>query len=655
MINVRFDSFKILLIVALFIFGSVSFSYGQIQNSDDIVFSIDDTPVYSSEFLKQYKKNNSSVANESLSLEEYAELYLRFKLKVQAAKDSGMDTVSGFIDEYNRYRKQLADKYISNGKVTQEMVDEIYHRMTTEVNASHILLSLPPDATPVDTLETYNTAIDLLKKIKAGESFEQLAMTYSKDPSVRTNKGNLGWFKAYKMVYPFETAAYDIEVGEVSKPVRTQFGYHLIKKNSERPSKGKVKVAHIMKRHLPNDSTGSVKEEIFKIYEKLKNGEDFSDLAKQFSEHQPTAEQGGELSPFGIGDMNSTRFEDMAFSLDSKNNLSEPFETKFGWHIIKYNGNIPVEPLDNIKDEVVRKIKTSDRSQRLISNIKKELMEQYEVNMNYELLSSLEERIDDKILKYKWTYEVDEKDKNQWILQIDDMNFWLDDFLNYIQKQQRSIDGNTISDKINNAIDKFTYAKLVSVHNKNLENVSPEFASEIKTYYEGLLLFEVMEKKIWKPVQEDSTALKKYYDINRDKFITPTRIDGYLVSDTDKKTINNIKQVLGKDSLHNIEAAYPKSIFKTLEAVDANSGFLPYELRLELDNARVYKHNGQFICVYITKIYPPDVMKFEEVRGKVIDLLQKEKEEEWIAQLKSEYNIYMNRDLIENLSLSLEK
>ncbi len=641
--------------IFILVYATLNTSYAQVRGTDSIIFSIDNEPVYVTEFLNQYQKNNSaSVVSQKTSLQDYAELYLRYKLKVQAAKDQGLDTLPGFLNEYKRYRKQLADKYISNGKVTQEMVDEIYHRMTTEVNASHILLSLAPDATPADTLKSYNMAIDLLKKIKQGEPFEDLAMTYSKDPSVRTNKGNLGWFKAYKMVYPFEDEAYSIEVGEVSKPIRTKFGYHIIKKNAERPSKGKIKVAHIMKRHIPNDSTGAVKKEIFKIYEKVRNGEDFSDLAKQFSDHQPTASKGGELAPFGIGDMNSIRFEENAFSLDEKNSISEPFETKFGWHIIKYMGNIPVKPLPEIEQEVVRKIKTSDRSKRLISNIKKDLLKIYDVDTNYELLSSLEERIDESLLNYKWKYETDNNDANYTILQIGDSKFDLQEFLNYIQKQQRSLDGNSVVEKINTAIDKFTYAKLISIHNKNLENISPEFAAEIKTYYDGLLLFEIMEQKIWKPVQADTLALEKYYELNRDKFTKETSIDGIIVSDSNKENIEEIVKLLGKDSISNIETQFPKSIFKKLDKVEINSGFLPYELRLELENGRVYKHNGQFVAIYITKIYPPEVMPFENVRGKVIDQLQKEKEEDWIVQLKSLYDIYMNRKLVENLNQSLE-
>jgi peptidyl-prolyl cis-trans isomerase SurA len=164
-----------------------------------------------------------------------------------------------------------------------------------------------------------------------------------------------------------------------------------------------------------------------------------------------------------------------------------------------------------------------------------------------------------------------------------------------------------------------------------------------------------MEKKIWKPVQNDSVSLKKYYDLNRDKFISPTSLDGFIVSGSDKATIKEIKEAIGQDSLASVKKQFPNSIFRTLEKTDKKSSFLPYELMLELENPKIYKHNGQFICVYITKVYPSMVMEFSNIKGKVIDQLQKDKEEEWIAELKSEYNINVNYDLIQKINQSLEK
>jgi len=638
-----------MFLITILILGSFTKSTAQNKLNDSLVFRINDTKVYKTEFLNQYRKNlQSSFKDDSLSIEDYAEMYLNFKLKVEAAKELGLDTLPKFLNEFERYRKQLADKYISNGKVTEKLVQETYHRMTYEVNASHILISLKPNATPEDTLKAYNTAIDILKKIENGESFEDLAVKYSKDPSAEINKGNLGWFKAYKMVYPFESAVYNIDINQVSHPIRTQFGYHLIKKNDQRPSRGKLEVAHIMKNLQSQDSSYNAKTEIQKIYQKLQSGEKFEDLAKQFSDHQPTASLGGKLSAFSVGQLNSTKFEEVAFSLDKSNPISKPFKTKFGWHIIKYIDEIPVKSLDEIRTEIVKKIKTSDRSKKLIENIKKDLMNQYEVNINYELLSTIENRIEESILKFKWQYKEQEADKNEWILKIDSKQYNLNKFLEYIEKQQRSLTENTINEKINTAIDKYSYAKLIAVHNQNLEKVSPEFASEIKTYYEGLLLFEVMEQNIWNPAKNDTLAQKQYFKKHQDEYVSPVKIDAILASTSYKKQARQIKRKLNK-AINVLRKEFPNSIFKSLNQTELHEANLPENLDLEASKPKLYKHNNQFVIINISKIYPSKPLKFEEVRGQVINNLQKQRETKWIKDLKSKYNIAINHKLIQSL------
>lgn len=627
----------------------------QVLKSDSLVFSIDDTPVYKSEFLRQYRKNNqSSISNEKLSIADYADLYLKFKLKVQAAKNQGLDTMPEFVNEYKNYRKQLADKYISNGKVTDDMVKETYHRMVNEVNVSHILIDFKPDAKPEDTLKAYNASIDILKMIDEGESFENLAVKFSKDPSVKNNKGNLGWFKFNKMAYPFETAAYKLDINEVSEPVRTKYGYHIILKNDERPSRGKLKVAHIMKSIKSKDSTYNAENEIQKIYQKLQDDESFENLAKQFSDHKPTASSGGLMSPFGVGQINSAKFEEVAFSLDAENAISKPFKTQFGWHIVKYIDEIPVKPLDDIKKDIIREIKTTKRSARLIENIKVDLMTKYEVETNYEVLSTLIDRIDESLLKSKWNYEPQESDNQTWILKIDNKAFMLDEFLNYIQKQQRLLKPKDIEGKVNAALDKFTYAKLIKSHNLNLENASPEFAAEIKTYFEGLLLFEIMENKIWKPTQEDSLALQKYFKDHPDKFMSEISIDGVLASSSAKKSIKKIKKDIDEDSIEVLRENYPEVIFKTLNQTEIQSSDLPQEIKLEINKPKIYEHNGQFLCLYITEIYPKKPLEFNIAKGKVINLLQKQREQDWIADLMLKHDIFINTDLINKLQQKFE-
>ncbi len=303
---------------------------------------------------------------------------------------------------------------------------------------------------------------------------------------------------------------------------------------------------------------------------------------------------------------------------------------------------------------IIRNIKTSDRSKRLIKNIKKDLLKKYDVSINYEALSLLEGRIDESILKYKWSYDKENTDNSEWILKIDDVEFELSEFLDYIQKQQRSLDSKSISGKINQAIDKFSYAKLIRIHNQNLEKVSPEFASEIKTYYEGLLLFEIMEQQIWKPVQNDSLGIKEYYEANRNEFMSPVKINGILASSTTMDEATEIKDEIDVLSIKLLKEHYPKAIFKKLNSTTIDDSALPRQIVLQDNFKKIYRNNGQYVCLYISNILPSENLSFDDVRGKIINIMQEEKEDLWIKELKSKYDIYVNKSLIGKLQDYLE-
>ncbi len=636
--------------ILFLVLSSFNLAFSQVNMSDSLVFSIDDDNVFKSEFVKQYEKSNStSIDNETLSIDEYVEMYLNFKLKVKAAKDMGYDTLPKFLNEYNNYRKQLADKFISNGEVTEKMVKETYYKIKNEINVDHILIGVKADAAPNDTIEAYNKAIDIIKEIQAEKDFAELAKKYSDDPSAKQNGGNMGWFKAFKMVYPFEKAAYQLDKNEVSQPIRTQFGYHIIKKNDERLSRGTITVAHIMKYSRAKDSTYNAKEEINKIYQKIQNGESFEDLAKQFSDHKQTANKGGKLNPFSIGQLNSSVFEEEAFKLDQNNKISKPFETQFGWHIVKFIEDEPVKDYELLKNDIIKKIKTSDRSKKLIENIKLDLMKRYEVTVDYELLSSLEKRLDSSLVAYRWKYEPIETDSEKWILKVDDQLFYTKEFLTLINKSQRSLKSASIEGKLNEALDNFTYAKLIEVHNKNLEKASPEFAQEIKTYYEGLLMFDVMQNYIWKPTQEDSLGQIDFYNTNKTEFKSKIKVTALVANTSNKKEAKKLKKLIGKDSLDVLKSAFPDVIFQELESTEVDNPSLPKNLELAVNSPKVYKNNNQYMAILLTDLQEERTLEFDEIRGTVIAKLQAKKEEEWLDALKDKYEIYINKPLLEAL------
>ncbi len=311
-----------------------------VADTDPVLMTVDGRPVTRSEFESTYKKNNKNAPVTKEALDEYLDLFINYKLKVRAAEEAGLDTVSKFKTELDGYRKQLARPYLIDRELNDELVREAFDRSREEVRASHILVKVEPEASPADTLVAWKRINALRDRVVGGEDFKVVASGKggSEDPSAEKNGGDLGWFSVLQMVYPFETAAFNTPVGQVSKPIRTRFGYHIIKVVGRRPAQGEVKVAHIMVRASdqdPADKQAAAEAKVHEAYNRVKSGElTFADAALKYSDDDGTSGKGGELPMFGSGKM-IEEFEKAAFALKKNDDVSEPFRTSFGWHIIK--------------------------------------------------------------------------------------------------------------------------------------------------------------------------------------------------------------------------------------------------------------------------------------------------------------------------------
>ncbi|HEY0977982.1 MAG TPA: peptidylprolyl isomerase [Flavobacteriales bacterium] len=308
--------------------------------ADPVLMTVDGRPVTRSEFEAIYKKNNKDAPVNKQALDEYLDLFINYKLKVRAAEEAGLDTVAKFRNELDGYRKQLARPYLIDRELNDELMREAYDRLGQEIRASHILIDVKPDATPADTLAAWKRITALRTRVMGGEDFNKVASGKggSEDPSAEKNGGDLGWFSALQMVYPFETAAFNTPVGQVSQPVRTRFGYHIIKVTDKRPARGEVRVAHIMVRASETDSPekqAAAEAKIREAQSRVKSGElTFADAALKYSDDDGTSGKGGELPMFGTGKMIEA-FEDQAFALKNNDEVGEPFRTPYGWHLVK--------------------------------------------------------------------------------------------------------------------------------------------------------------------------------------------------------------------------------------------------------------------------------------------------------------------------------
>lgn len=633
------------------------------EATNKVLFTIDNKPYYTDEFVRVYNKNLDLVKDESQKdLNQYLDLFIGYKLKINKANILGLQGDPVYQAELNQYRGQLAKNYLTDSKVTKELVDEAYSRSKKEVKASHILFLVNENATPADTLKAYKKALDVRQKALKGEDFGELAKKYSEDPSAKDNSGDLGYFSAFRMVYPFETAAFKTSKGQISQPIRTNFGYHLIKVDDVRENRGEVIVAHIMIMHpevADADKKAQAKKTIFDINAKLRQGENFETLARQFSEDKSSSSKGGVLNRFGSGQLSSAEFEDVAFSLSSTNPVSEPFESQFGWHIIKLVEKFPVKPLAEMQLELENKIARDDRSKLIADAMNEKLRKKYAPKRHEKTYNAIVKSVTNDIYEGKWT--ANDKIAAEDLLSINESVIKADSFMSFMENQQKAgLAIKPIKKQVDALYDSFVDIQLNSYYDANLEREFPEFAAIMDEYRDGLLLFNLMEKEIWEKAKTDTIGLQKFYKNNASKYQWTDRVDAVILSSTNQDVINKALRLLKK----NKSADEIRTSLNTTDVVNImvksgvyehESDVLPKGLRFKKGMSKVIKDGDYYFVVKVNKLLPARAKTLDEAKGRVINDYQQYLEENWIKSLKSEFNIHVNQDVFSELKNNMNK
>lgn len=490
------------------------------QKKDAVLMTINGKEIMISEFKKVYEKNLDAIDNEEAKdLEKNLDLFINYKLKVNEAYAIQLDTLSSYIKEMKMYRNQLAAPYLQDSLAVNGLIKDAYYRTKNEIKAKHILIRTPKIPTPKDTLKAYTKILNIRNRILKGEDFEKVAEEASEDPSARTdqksgrigNKGNLGYFSAFKMVYPFEDAAYTTNIGEISMPFRTRFGYHILTVDSIRPSRGEVEVAHI----LIQDLSSKGEELITTIYSRLENDEQFKMLARKYSEDTGSKSKGGKLRRFGAGVMVSP-FDKVAFSLTKEGTYSKPFKTRFGWHIVQLIKKHPVGTFNELKPQIESKIRANERLQLSEKAVVKKLIKMY----------SITEYDNAKDIFNKPNIRTIAKDSLKLtLLKINEKELQQIDFINFIKRKNNT--------SIFDLFKAFKEQEILKYYKDNLEKTEPEFASILQEYEDGLLLFELMQRKIWDKATKDTLGLQKFHKKNLQKYNNSPldKVKGEVIND----------------------------------------------------------------------------------------------------------------------------
>jgi peptidyl-prolyl cis-trans isomerase SurA len=642
---------------------SFSSSFAQISSDNRSLFTVAGEKVSVSDFEYVYNKNNvnNQADYSEKSLRDYLNLYQNFRLKVKEAEGMKLDTISSLKSELEGYRKQLAKSYLTDREISDKLITEAYERSKTDINASHILVRLDENANPADTFAAFKKIMNLRKRIEKGETFEKVARENSEDPSAKTNEGNIGWFTVFGTIYPFENAAYSAKPNELSMPVRTEFGYHLVKVNKTRAARGQVRVAHLLVRFSDNATAtqkDSVKRKIESILKEVQTGvSTFEDAVKAHSDDKASRVKNGELQWFGSGATVRMvpEFEEAAFALEKDGQISQPVQTQYGWHIIKRLEKRDIQPFNEVKADVKKKVERDTRSQVaksvLINRIKSENGFAQFPDSRKSFLAA----VDSNLTKGVWKADSSIR-TNKALFVLAGKNYTQNDFSEYIEKIAKKRTDKGKEALINEYYEGFVNAKCLEYEESMLETKKPEFRNLMKEYRDGILLFELMDRQVWTKAVKDTIGLEEYRQKNANKYMWGNRADVVIFNASDEKTakaayklatkgksLEAIKAKVNKEGsaskVSTIEGKYEKGQYDVVDKLDWKVGFTPVQ--------KLGENSYQF--TQTKAIVNPEPKNLKEAKGYIVSDYQEYLEKTWLAQLKAKYPILTDETVLKSL------
>lgn len=663
-------------LIGLLLFSFITLiTYAQTDN--DIVVEVAGEKISKKEFVEMYQRNNPNPEKKIIKkdLNEYLELFINFKLKLAEAKKLGLDTLPEYKNEVNSYRKQLVEPYLNDKTVTESLVQEAYERSKEIVRASHILILIPANATPKDTLEAYNKALSIRNRILKGENFGDLAATYSDDPSakdqtrpessnvVKGNRGDLGYFSAFNMIYPFETACYNLKINELSMPVRSQRGYHIIKLTDRKPTPfSTCNIAHIWVNFDNHASKEEAKQLIENAYSDLQNNISFDSVVSKYSDDRYSSKKQGVLASQRVTSM-PVEYTEMIMQTPI-NSYTKPFETRYGWHIIKPLLLNPVESIEAQRPTIEQRISKDVRSYRTIEEFIKKSKVEYNFKEDLSKLDAVIKIVTDSVFVKNWQVPESFEGKEN-IFTIGDIAYTQKDLAKEIEKNQLNQTPEYIPTYVNNIYRKISDEKVLHFADMKLETKHPDLKVTIDEFRDGILIFSITDKFVWNKSITDSVGLSNYFEKNRDNYMWKERADATVFNFYKEIDIKKAKKVIQKgikkkktnEEIIEMLAKTFKVKEKTVEYFDFKWG--KYERGenkiVDMTNwtlgisepIQIEKRNH---IVIVHQQLTPTNKTLTEAKGIVTSDYQEYLETQWIKYLRTNYTFKVNQDVLNSIT-----
>ena len=667
---------------------------------DPIIIEIGDEKIRQSEFMKSFNQSNTelskmSEADKRNALKEYVYLYTNFRLKIKAALDERYDTASSFEKEYSVYRDEIAAPYLIDSQSLENIMQEVYRRNQQAVRASHIMVALPRNPSPEDTLKAYNKAMDIyVKAIEKGADFKKLAIAFSEDPSVKThesrnsdktiegNGGDLGYFSVFDMVLPFEDAAYGLEIGEISKPVRSEYGYHIIKLVDKVNIYGKTSIQHIWVGSVSERDSARMLSVINDAYRRLNAGEDFNKVVQDCSEDRRSLPVNGLLEDVPAKRMVPEYVKEI--SKLKVGEYSQPFKTKYGWHIIKVVKKDTIPPLDDMRAFYKQRISRDQRSKQPQNVFVENMKEKYTfVNHNVDSKVAFDElraAVTDSVFKRTWVLPT-LQNGSMPAFTIGNKTYTVNDFAKYINDSQRRlrIRRKNLDEYYQEIYGYFVNDKIVEYADSKLEQEYPEFNEMVEEYRNGLLIFAYNDSKVWSKAILDTVGLKEFYAVesikhdinnpehakyfwgNRADIMTVAVMDSNCVEKTKAMKVvekNAFKEGMSKEEMTKlVEKKINKKKCSLANPIFVRTVMVEKEneiIKPEQFKKGIYKGTNQrsmgYVIVIVRGIKDPELKSLRDARGYYINDYQNYLEENLIKELRSKYKVVVHEDKINAIS-----
>jgi peptidyl-prolyl cis-trans isomerase SurA len=650
--------------IFFFILLTAAGYFVQAQAPDNnTLFTIGNEKVSADEFVKVYQKTNVSGEADfsEKSLRDYLDLYVNFRLKVKEARDMKLDTTSAVLNEFKTYRSKLTPSYMYDTAV----IHQAYDRMGKDIHVMHILVKVDPNASPADTMKAYKRIMNLRNMIvNKKKDFNTLAADSSGDTQAKENKGDLGWITAMQVVYPFETAAYNTKTGTVSMPVRTTFGYHLIKVVETRPSRGTITAAHIfikVPQNATDDDKQRAQQKIDSVYDQLQKGGNWDELVTKYSQDKTSSANGGKLKSFGTGQM-VPEFEEAAFALKNPGDISKPVRTKYGWHVIKLVEKKPVGSYDSMKDEIRKKIETGTWSEYAKQSFAAKLKKQYKFTEVPGAKKELLAKMDSSLLKGNWSDSMARNMVTPLFALADAKykpemkGFQQKDFADFIVKNQRKFvaKANSIESMYNKMYDQYVMTSVLGFEDERLEAQYPPFSDLMDEYMNGILLFDLASDKVWTKAVEDTVGLKAFYEEHKNNYMGQERAQVTEYVAKNKDVAADVTKYISKgmkdeDILAKVNKKSKDNLKISTDEYEKGKNTEIETLGWEAGKTYTVTTDSVVRILKVNQLLPPAPKPLSEVKGYVVADYQESLEKAWIADLRKKYPVSINEKVFQSL------